>query len=764
MINVGPMEVAKFSGGITDNIFGSTAEKAEILDNLNLLSNETPQTRPGSIVDNTTYGNDRIPAGNQRIGTLINYDNSAVLLIQSSTKFYYRNPVIYTTILGPTGNDVFTSGGVSNVTSYATWNKHIYITHDGWPRPMMIFRDQANVMQVRSSGLPALSNIPSVAIGLSGTQSFLYAFHYDYTYQVGNQTFEIAGPIVLLEVLGASDPSANPNHLTGIPALVNGTTDNYDVVNVKVKIFRTTTGGTTLWYLNQINNGTTTFTDNYSDLTIVNSSIIYTSDGTLDNEPPPFAKYVHIVNNIAYYGYLKEGAQEFPFDFRASQPFQPDSCPTLFRDTVEDTIHGISSVQSIPIILCSKYIYRVEGSFSQFGRGSMNHTRISDTAGCVSNLSIVQAENGLYWAGNDGFYYSDGYMVRKISDNNNEAYKNLISAQTNKSRIYGKFNELERKIVWGIQSDTSSFDNDTLWVLDLRYGKTAATATSGMSYIATFTTWSGGNSFRPTALEFFNRQMYRADSRGYVFIHDEQYTTDPLVDTLDVPVNWHTQPIIYHYRSVAFNFGSTYMRKIATKILLTAKNKTNISIQVTAINDDGKTRRALKEIRWRRNFVWGDPEFVWGNPDCFWNSEGLIEQWRRMPAKGLRFSYLQIDVTNSYTTITDSDTIGKATFNSTSKSAVLDTAAMSTWPLDCVGYFISTEVDQYQRQFQIIGRTNDTITILDPQGILPIGSLKWQIEGIKKGEVLNLLSYNIHWANISKTQATYETGQSGGNK
>jgi hypothetical protein len=134
-----------------------------------------------------------------------------------------------------------------------------------------------------------------------------------------------------------------------------------------------------------------------------------------------------------------------------------------------------------------------------------------------------------------------------------------------------------------------------------------------------------------------------------------------------------------------------------------------------------------------------------------------------MAAKGLRFSYLQIDITNAYTAITNSDTIGKATFDTSSNTAVLGTSASGDWPLDCVGYFISTEADGYQRQFEIIGRTADTLTLLDPQNVIPFGPLKWVIKGTRKGEVLNLLSYNIHWANLSKTQNTYESGQSGGN-
>lgn len=754
MIQTQPMEVNKFSGGITDHIFQGNTSKAEILDNFILLSNETPQTRPGSIVDELSSGNSRIPAGNQRIGTLINYDDSDELLVHSAKKIYYRNPTAYSTIQGPSGNDVFTSGGTANIVSNSPWNKHIFLTHDGWPRPMKIFKDQTGVMQVRTAGLPALASKPTITIGAAGARSYLYSFHYYVEYNVGNQTFANAGAVTTVEVLNSSEPSVSPNTVSGIPVITNGSTDNYDTANIKIKIYRTTNGGIDQWLIGEINNGTTTFSDNISDLVASDSSLIYLTDGTLDFDPPPIAKYMHVVNNIGYYAFLKEGAQEFPFDYRASSPFSIDSCPAIFRDTVEDVIVGVSSVQSIPIILCRRFIYRVEGFFDQFGKGNMNHVRLSDHAGCVSNASVVQAENGLFWAGNDGFYYCDGYNVMKISDGNNSNYKKMLDSCTNKASIYGKFDEQNRRIYWAVQNDSSSFDNDGIFALDLRYG---------IHPDSVFTTWSGAASFRPTALEYFKGKLYRADSRGYIFIHDENYTTDPLVDTLNFPENWSTQPIIHHYRSIAFNFGSTFMRKIATKLLMTAKNKTNLSVQITAINDDGKLKRPLKEIRWRRNFLWGDQEFVWGNPDCYWNSEGLIEQWRRLPAKGLRFSYLQVDITNAYTAITNSDTIGKATFSPTLNQAILDTAATSDWPIDCVGYFLSTEIDGYVRQFQITARTADTLTLLDPTNNIPFGSLKWVMRGTRKTEVLNLLSYNLHWANLSSTQSTFETGQDGGN-
>jgi hypothetical protein len=755
MIQIQPLEVTQFTGGVTDFIFSSDITSAVILDNFSVQFNQSLLTRPGSIVDDVSPGNGKIPAGNQRIGTLINYDNSSNLLVQSARDVYYRNPSAYTTILGPTGNHVFSNGTTANIISKAEWNKHIFLTHDGFPVPQKIYKDGSGAMRVRNAGLPDLASSPIVTAGAAGANNYVYAFHYSYQYTVENQVFEDDGPVTFVELDNAAAPDINPVSITAIPVLSNGASNNWDTTVITVKIYRTADNGINSFFLGQVTNGTTTYTDNTSDAPLTNSSLLYLSDGSLDNDPTPLSKFVHVVNNTGYYGYIKEGSEEFPFKYRQSIPFDPDSCPLAFEDSVEDVITGFSSVQSIPIILCVRHVYRIEGGFDQFGRGSPNHIRISDNAGCVSNLSLVQAEGQLFWAGNDGFYATDGYTVIKISDDTNDSYKAMLAASSDQRRIYGKFDELNRRIVWGLETDSSSMDNDTLFVLDLRWGVKAASV---------FTSWSAGDSFRPTALEFFNKKLYRADSRGYVFIHDTIYDTDPLVDTATNPEAWNEKTIIWTYRSIAMNFGTNLYRKIATKILLLAKNSTNVSIQINTINDDGRIFRALKEIRWRRNFVWGDPQFSWGDPLCVWNGEGLIEQWRRMPAKGLRFSYLQVEITNSYTVITNSDTLGTATFNPTTKVITLDDAVANDWPIDARGYFISSEVDGYSRQFEILSRTADTVTVLDPGNNLPSGSNKWLMKGYQKGEILNLLGYTVHWAPISKTQQTYEAGQDGANQ
>jgi hypothetical protein len=748
--NQSPFEIQNFSGGITDDVFEQDYTSSASIDNFVVTSDQRLKTRPGSVIDDDTNG--QIPAGISRVSALINYKNNDQLFYVNQNHVYYRDPSAFTTLQGPTGNEVFSVGTTSSAPSFSQWNGHLFVTNDSYPSPMKIYKDENGDYQVRSSGMPALASNPTVTAGAVGTRSYIYAFHYEYTYFVFDQEFQDVGPVTFVSLTLSDDPSVNANAIAAIPTLANGATENHDTANLKVFIYRTIDGGQILYKIGEVTNGTAVFNDNFSDSSIQTNLILYTDDGTLDFDPPPRSKYVHVVNNTGYYLNIYDGSETYPYRLHQSIPGDPDSAPQDFYIDLEDEGRGMSSVKSVPIALCKRFIYRIEQFFDQFGRGAMNPIRISDTVGCVSNLSLVQAENYLFWAGNDGFYATDGYQLIKLSDRINDKYKELLAAQTNTNFIYGKFDEKERRIYWGIQSDTASMDNDSLIVFDLRWG----IKTNGC-----FTTWSG-ESFAPSSLEYYDGKLYRGDKRGYTFIHDDQYLTDPLIDTGELASDWYEETIIWTWQSININFGSTFFRKMPTRILLTANNIANTTIQITAINDAGKKTRDLKLIRWRRNFVWGDDDFTWGNPDCVWGGTGIIEQWRRFPAGGLRTSYISMVVTNGFGVVTNSDTAGLGTLDGSLKTITLPVT--SVWPSQPLSYVISTSDDNYQREFTVSQRNSDQVlTVLDPTNSFPTGSYQWLLSGYKKQEPLYLLGVNIFWENLSQTQNTYESGQDGGN-
>lgn len=328
----------------------------------------------------------------------------------------------------------------------------------------------------------------------------------------------------------------------------------------------------------------------------------------------------------------------------------------------------------------------------------------------------------------------------------------MISAMSQTNRITGTFDRENRRVYWTMQQSASSLDNDCIFALDLRYG---------VSENSTFTTYSG-SSFKPTAIEMFNGELYRGDTRGFVFRHDDTVFSDPKVDTLAAASDWSRETIVWNYIGMQNNFGGSFMRKIVSRILLQAANAGNTTIQINAINDQGKKTRALKPIRWRRNFVWGDDTFTWGNTDCVWAGEGFIEQWRRMPAKGLRVSYMQIQITNGLGVISDSDTAGIGVLDKSAKTVTIS----GTFPALSVDYFISFASDNYTRSYQIsqINGALNMITVLDPIGTLPTdGSYAWEIKGYEKNEPLYLLGYNLHWDQMDQNQGSFHSGDDGGN-
>lgn len=747
-------EVTDFSGGISDNVFSQEINTADEMDNFVVTPDNRLLSRPGCELDDATQS--PLPVGNQRVGALINYARNDKLFRQSGRNVYYRPNAdetgAYSTLLGPSGNPVLTVGSSGNFISHSEWNRQVFIVNDAFCSPMKMYKNGAGSYVVRNVGLPALASAPTVTPTVAGSKSYLYAFVYTYIYTVGVQTFEEIGPTTIVTVNASSDPSIHANSISAIPALTNAGGNNYDTANIHLEIYRTIDNGTTFYKVGFVSNGTTTFADSVSDANLQTNAQLYTNDGTLDYYPAPSSKYVHIIGNVGFYGYTKDAEGEHPYRVQQSVPGNPGFVPQITYVDVEDEVRGVNSVRNLPVLFCKRFVYRLDGTFDAQGRGGVNAVKIHNSAGCISNESCVEAENFLFWAGVDGFYATDGYQVTKISDHLNQTYAAVKAAMANSLRIQGKYDETNRRIYWTVQKDAASLENDSMFVLHLRYG---------VNNKSTFTTWSG-QSFRPTAIEMFNSTLYRGDNNGFVFVHNEGDLTDLKVDTNKAATAWSQETIIWLYRSNQLNFGSTFFRKFVSRILFQAANAGNTTVQITAINDQGRKTRQLKIIRWRRNVIWGDTTFMWGNSDCVWNAEGLIEQWRRFPARGLRLSYLQLEITNGLGIVAASDSDGLCTINKSTKTALLP----SGWPADSVDYYLTLSDDGYQRQYKVsaINNSNDTVTLLDANGNLPpSGQYAWELFGYKKGEPLNLLGFNLHWDQVDQNQQTYQAGDDGAN-
>jgi len=780
VIRVWPYDIVDFSGGLTDNYIGAPNNRYYQADNLLV-------TRTGKMV--TRYGSSFFDAdnplvtdpSNERVNTLINIDNGENLLAHSIDKIYeYNSGWTVVASMATTSFDPPTVYTEKNYLSYSISNDQLYFASSEISSPRIIYKDISGTIQNIQAGIGPIYdyrtrnyniNITTERAYTAGANTYLYAIVYRLDYLVFPGTsFRIDSTPIIIEVENAAafPMAVTPNFWLGPGPIPFA---NLPAAPVVLDIYRTTANGSIFYYLQ-----TSDITDlstppnylvssNVDDSFIVNNALLYTEGDALPYDAAPDCKFVHIVGGTGYYANIADyvlfatpdDVLYQPDTIQISVPGIPWACPRLLRVRVGEEITGLSSADDVPLVFCKKSIFRLDGQFDETGRGAVIPQRLSANVGCLSNQSIVKISGGTFFAGTDGFYFTDGYNLQKISSEINERYLSYTQTSDQKERIQGAYDATNQRIIWSIQSDNGvNSDVDICLVLDLNFG---------IKPDSCFTSMSGGDSFAPSALIFHKGNLLRGDKRGYLFEHLPSLRRDLEVDVNIAPSDWRGKTILYNYTSPAFDFGENMLRKWVPMINVMAKNESPLSLQIRSNNDDNGKIADLSPIRFRGFVTWGDEEVIWGDPDIIWNFDGVIAAKRHFPAKGIRCSLKQVIMTNATVIVENSDVNGNATVDSGTKEVTLD-QVNATWPGNVVEYFIAFENDSYEQQFQIIDRISDTvIEIDDPLNILPIGatSYKWQLYGKPIDERLNLISYTIHAAPLSKTQETYRAGSQGAN-
>ncbi len=598
---------------------------------------------------------------------------------------------------------------------------------------------------------------PQIASAGGSGNNYVYAFHAYFEYTVGDVVYRDYGPTHTKALSNVGTPNTNTVTVSQIPVIANGTTENFDTATIKWYIYRTEHNGTVYRYIGNVTNGTTTYSDTASDASIASNTQLYTTGGVKDNDPPPQAKYVVTANDIVWYGHIKEGGVIRKNRIRASVKFDPDSCPESFYRDVEDEITGMGYIGIYPIVFCKRHIYRIEGFKDDTGRGTIEAKEISRSVGSVNHNSIVNTLEGIFFAGNDGFYFTDGYKAIKITAELDSSYTNLVASATAKARIYGRHILNENRIYWGCQEDSSSTDNDAIWMLDLSFGvKPDAVFTKRIPSTSSWT---------PCAIALdSDESIVVADRRGYLFKLDSGATTDPAIDVSTTPDNWTTKTVVVDYRGPGINFGTTVTRKWPQWCHMIIENFSPVTLEIQHKNDDSGYFAPLKEIRYRDHIIWGDSSATaWmPTPDLYpWKTFPMIIEKRRFSKNGIRCTYKQIRFTNARTNITRSDDVGTATVYAVAKTVVLNAGS---WDSDVTDYKIAFENDSYELEYTIITRNSaSTITYQDPLSTSVSSSTrKWVLKGERKRERLNVLSYALEWEDIGSSVATY-AGNTGGN-
>ncbi len=701
-------------------------------------------TREGSLIYDETYY--RIPA-NDRVAVLAENEGS---LFQGFGRNIYTIVSGWVTVQGPTTNPVFSTAGT--YISWAKWNKHLLLVNDALCLPQKVYHNGTTWVS-RTMGLPAVvvSGVSCALTAGGDSLSYVYAYIRTDSYTIGTVTFREVSEVATKSVAGTGTAIAGGAACahSSIPVLANGATGNYNTAGSKIEIYRTTNGGSAFYYVGEITNGTTTFNDTVTDATLQANASLYTEGGVVDYEQAPASKYVVVSGDTAYYLSIKEGSEERGNRVRQSIPGALYASPSDFYADLPSDITGGGVINTTPVLFCSGRFGRIEGKIDEFGQGEMIYREVSNTVGCVSHRSIVQTPDGIYFAAQDGFYFTDGFGLKKISDDLNTSYAELVDTAAQSAKIYGTYDPFEKRIWWAGQRDAASSDNDIVFVSHLQAPNNP------------FTTLSGGpdevDNFAPSSLLFFGNQMLRGDRRGYLLKHDPNTFTDPAIDTGATPTNWDTKTIIYDYRSCAYDFGTTKVRKWVPRLVVSAENATNLSLRVLSNNDNTGVFNELSEIKNNSNLLWGDEDAIWGDDSVRWNYSPMIEQWRRFPSP-LRCSFKQVRLTNALTVIEDYTSLGTAASEGAANTITL-TDVTKEWSANAVDYYVAFDSDNYATMWQVSARTSDTVlTVADPSNTLAtLTGRNFRIYGYKKNEVLNLLSYAIDFSFLTMTQQTYRT-------
>lgn len=725
------LEAKDFSGGMTDNYIAATSNKFKEADNFYIADDKYLYTRPALVLADRNYA--RIPTS-VRIGRMFVMDDYIVQL--SDRGAYYKSATTFNEILGPSGNRAFDVSSPDAKFSMAKFNNRFFVTNDQFPSMVELSND-AGTWKARTLGLPQ----PTTAgVTISGTAGgpYSYVLQRKVSYTINGITYEA------LSQFSAIIPSAKAVGctLSGLSTLTNTTTTNYDTVNVSLKIFRTQIGGSIFYKCGEINNSTTTFTDNVADGSLNKADVFDPTNISSDVTPTPSSKYIHQANDILWMAQPKVAGVVNKSVLRHSIRFEPWNCPGDYEEDFEAEITGISSINIYPIVFTKNSTFRVEGYYQANGSGSITKKRISDTVGCINSDSIVQTNDGVYFAADSGFYFTDGYKVTRISDSFNKTYRTYVQNVTQRSNIYGCYDQLNSRVMWTVQNVAENNYSDKLFIGHLKWG---------ISENTPFTTWSGGKidaqNFRPASILFYNDNVYVGDSRGYFLKFSSSDYVDDKIDTTVAVASWLTNTILYRYISPSYDFGTPTLRKWVTWLILNLDNVSSVSLQASIANDNSGLFKQFKEIQYKSNIAWGDPDIAWGDANIRWNYTPLIATKRRVPSAN-RCSYKQLMLENSLSLIDTSKRIGKCVIDKVAKTATVT----GVWQVGVEDYYVSIPGISTTNTFKIKSRTNTVLVLEDLGNLLVNGTYDWSIYGYRRGEIIKLIEYSLIYTMTSMSQ------------
>lgn len=410
------------------------------------------------------------------------------------------------------------------------------------------------------------------------------------------------------------------------------------------------TASTNIAYANQV-------VDSLVDSDLVSGEVSYdsgVSTGYLSIPQGPY--YFTIANQIGYY------ANIYKLSNRVYQSIYgiPHAVTALTFTEYDDYISGLSSYRNKAIIATKDSTWRQEGIRGLDGRGNLQQVQISDEFGCVANASMIRTNVGVFFFSRTGICYTDGFKVLRVSE---QLYDTYFRWLEDTSYITAYYHVKEQRIYWSVKMDGKPY-----WVaMFLRYGVSRTmpiTLITGYEKIdvPVDTTQEESTVYRfdsNVCLVNQTDQVLLRHQDGYVLNHLETDTTDYYPDdSADIP-------IIFNYKSIAFNGGSKKLKKwfVSTTFGMNEYNDAGVTCLPTSYNELSPTRIDGSPCYNYSQLTWGEAIQTWGNPDALYNTGDFKIKFRRMFKEGtLRATYKQFGITSLYLVGPDSDTHGGATY------------------------------------------------------------------------------------------------------
>lgn len=708
-------EIKDFSGGITDFIYADDITTSEVLDNINITKDKGIESRAGSrVIDN-----------------FVNKPATTVSKPQELIEFSRQNFYIYggeilrydsgtwENLSGPNiTQKPLTSGSVNSQNSYFTFNKHLFITDDTGSKTIKVFKNNLGAFKLITAGLPKFASTPTVTPVSNNGKSYVYTFIYSYTYQVESDTFIDKSAPVSVQVTNASDFVSTGNTITAIPVLANTSSTHYDVTNVLIEVYRTIDAGTTSYLVKTLSNGTTSFTDTVTDTIAQTNAVLYTDGGISDNDEPPVAKHIEICNTCGFYG----NVTGYPYRLYQSQLGDPDSVPASYYLDFEEEIKGVKAYQSNLLVFTENQLWRVEGVIELDGSGDQRKILVEDKVGYIGGA--VRADGGIYFAGYDSFYFTDGYKVVQVPSKEKNIpvrYKIFASQEV---AIASAFDRINQRVMWAVKNSSTNYQ---IYIYDMSFNA--------------LTTWSGqdGSFSTISLLCTKNGDIYRGDVTGYIFKFSTQYYDDPIIDLSKDIDEWSNYPVIYTWKHIAYDFGASDINKWVTRATLSGDGQTNLDIQVNSYDDSAIKAKALTPISFKSGLIWGDENWIWGDHDDVWELEKRFVQTRKFVSGKIRCKRKQLEVTNaviniaqSYSDLPDS----RVVVNALLKTATIIDPDLIYVPENCIDDIIYIN----GVGFTITDSGPDMFKVRDDAGQLSDGTYDWYIEGVAQQQRLHLSS------------------------